>query len=91
MNDLWQSYTSSLLGRNVTNAEQILSKLSKGDLNGAYITVKDSICHTMKGISGIVLFECTNMFYIITPKDALKSKFKFIFFIFNISVPLRYP
>ena len=71
MNALWKSYMKSLLG-NTSNVDQILSKLSKGDLNGAHITVKDSICHTMKNMTGIVLFECANMFYIITPDNSLE-------------------
>ena len=73
MHELWLSYIGSILTPCQANVGQMLQRLSRGDLNGAILTVKASTCASMTSLSGIVLYECANVFYLITPKDTLKS------------------
>jgi hypothetical protein len=74
MNKLWISYMDHIIGH-ITNPEQILSKLSKADIQGATLKIVDSLNESMKGIEGIIVYECSHVFYIVTPKNAFKCAY----------------
>lgn len=50
-----------------------MSKVSRSDVHGALVTIIKSACPSMEGLSGIVLYESTNMIHIITPTNKPRS------------------
>lgn len=73
LHDLWSGYMAELLeGANQPAAT--LPRLLKADYHGALFTVVKSKCPTLVGISGIVMKETENMFYVVTKQNAMKGK-----------------
>ncbi|KAJ3053567.1 RNase P/RNase MRP complex subunit [Rhizophlyctis rosea] len=70
--ELWVQYMDEVLDK-ITQSALMLGKLVKADLHGAKIAVTQSKCPTNIGISGILIKETENMFYIVTEHDTLKA------------------
>ncbi|TPX69317.1 hypothetical protein SpCBS45565_g02502 [Spizellomyces sp. 'palustris'] len=73
LHNLWQGYINDLFDKS-SQPGVILPRMMKADYHGALLTVAKSKCPTYIGISGIVIKETENMFYIITKDDCMKSK-----------------
>ncbi|KND05125.1 uncharacterized protein SPPG_00795 [Spizellomyces punctatus DAOM BR117] len=71
LHNLWQGYINDLFDKS-SQPGIILPRMMKADYHGALLTVAKSKCPTYIGISGIVIKETENMFYIITKDDCMK-------------------
>ncbi|THU76610.1 RNase P/MRP, p29 subunit [Dendrothele bispora CBS 962.96] len=100
LHHLWMGYISELMGlpqsssvsgvptlKDAPSAVGMHPKLVKADFHGSLLTVKQSKCPSLVGLSGIVIHETENTFRIITPenKDKLLPKQNTIF---TFSIPL---
>lgn len=76
---LWCGYMRELLGTDSPTATQaqnqlhILPKLVKADFHGAVMTVVKAKCPHLVGLSGVVVKETENMFYVVTRGDKVKG------------------
>ncbi|KAI9105012.1 RNase P/MRP p29 subunit [Phlyctochytrium arcticum] len=70
LHKMWMGYMTEILDSN--HPASIQQKLLRADFHGANMTVTQSKCPTNIGISGIVIKETENMFYIITTTNAVK-------------------
>ncbi|KAJ3282099.1 RNase P/RNase MRP complex subunit, partial [Borealophlyctis nickersoniae] len=72
LHELWVQYMNELVGPATPTPAVLLPKMTKADFHGAIMTVTRSKCPANVGLSGIVIKETENMFYIVTKDD--KSK-----------------
>ncbi|TPX75628.1 hypothetical protein CcCBS67573_g03112 [Chytriomyces confervae] len=76
LHKLWLGYMSELFASDAVDSfksEQNLTKIVKADFHGAVFTVVDSKSKPFVGISGIMIKETENMFYIMTREDIVKG------------------
>ncbi|THV04786.1 hypothetical protein K435DRAFT_835301 [Dendrothele bispora CBS 962.96] len=87
LHHLWMGYISELMGlpqsssvsgvptlKDAPSAVGMHPKLVKADFHGSLLTVKQSKCPSLVGLSGIVIHETENTFRIITPENKDKRK-----------------
>ncbi|KAJ3244262.1 RNase P/RNase MRP complex subunit [Chytriomyces hyalinus] len=88
LHKLWLGYMSELFAGDAVDSfksEQNLTKIVKADFHGAVFTVVDSKSKPFVGISGIMIKETENMFYIMTRENVVKgvpkinSNFTFVY------------
>lgn len=83
MHESWQAYASSCLltclpkgaeesSENLLNEENVLNCLKQIDYHGAYLTVTRSNSKFLIGLSGIVLQDKKNVFYLLTKESNIK-------------------
>ncbi|KAJ3028765.1 UNVERIFIED_CONTAM: RNase P/RNase MRP complex subunit [Siphonaria sp. JEL0065] len=75
---LWTQYMKELFAEDsklTYNSEQSLVKIVRADYHGAVFTVTQSKCKHFVGISGIMIKETDNMFYIITRENVVKGEY----------------
>lgn len=77
MNDLWLKYANDVLGELPINSTsgllpQTYQKLLRMDFHGCLITVVDAKCNSFIGLTGIVLRETMNTFFIVTKDNSAK-------------------
>ena len=70
IHELWKEYISDLL-KGIENDLLISNKLVKAELVGCFITIVESKNPTIVGISGILIRESLNMFYLLSKLDKL--------------------
>ncbi|KAJ3409478.1 RNase P/RNase MRP complex subunit [Chytridiales sp. JEL 0842] len=73
LHQLWTQYMTDLLSDCLDNTEQFLSKIVKADYHGGVFTVTQAKCKNYVGISGIMVKETENVFYLMTKGDELKA------------------
>ncbi|KAI9341972.1 Rof/RNase P-like protein [Obelidium mucronatum] len=76
LHKLWKEYMKELFADEASkayNSEQALVKIVRADYHGAVFTVTQSKCKHFVGISGIMIKETDNMFYIITRENVVKG------------------
>lgn len=72
LHKLWLQYFEEMIAECTSN-DAILNKVIKADFHGAVFTVTQSKSSNFVGISGIMVKETENIFYIITRNDELKT------------------
>ncbi|KAI9012721.1 Rof/RNase P-like protein [Gaertneriomyces semiglobifer] len=71
LHQLWKGYMNMLLADSAHGTTAMM-RLLKADYHGAVFSVVRSKCPTYVGITGIVIKETENMFYIVTEQDEAK-------------------
>ncbi|KAG7095192.1 hypothetical protein E1B28_005969 [Marasmius oreades] len=85
LHQLWMGYMSELLGlpqegpsnrppniKDVPSTAGMHAKLVKADFHGSLMTVRQSKCPSLIGISGIVIHESENAIRVVTRRDEVK-------------------
>jgi ribonuclease P protein subunit POP4 len=84
INSLWKNYAASCLltclpkevkeneSANILNEENVLNCLKQIDYHGCHLTIKRSNSKTLIGLSGIVLQDRKNVFFILSEDNQIK-------------------